>query len=125
HGPTIFTYYYPMTEKDAKTSRRQMMSLGWQEWAELALSDLERPHPDLRGLVERLDVMLWGHAMIRPKPGFLWGKERRTAAKPYRGIHFAHSDLSGLALFEEAFDRGVRAAEFILRERGHPFASIL
>jgi protoporphyrinogen oxidase len=125
HGPTIFTYYYPMMEKDAKTSRRQMMSLGWQEWAELALSDLERPHPDLRGLVERLDVMLWGHAMIRPKPGFLWGKDRRAAASPYRGIHFAHSDLSGLALFEEAFDRGVRAAESVLRERGHPLTSIL
>ncbi len=108
-GPTIFTYYYPMTSRDSNTGRRQMMALGWQEWAELALSDLERAHPDLRPLVDRLDVMLWGHAMIRPRPGFLWGKDRRAAGQPYRGIHFAHSDLSGLALFEEAFDQGVRA----------------
>jgi protoporphyrinogen oxidase len=125
HGPTIFTYYYPMVGKDAKASRWQMMGLGWQEWAELALADLERPHPDLRRLVERLDVMLWGHAMIRPRPAFLWGQQRRAAALPYRGIHFAHSDLSGVALFEEAFDRGVRAAEAVLRERGHPLTSIL
>jgi hypothetical protein len=124
-GPTIFTYYYPMTSRDGNASRRHMMGLGWQEWAELALSDLERAHPDIRELTERLDVMLWGHAMIRPRPGFLWGKERRAAVRPYRGIHFAHSDLSGLALFEEAFDQGVRAAEAVLRERGHRFTSIL
>jgi hypothetical protein len=57
--------------------------------------------------------------------GFVWGKERRAAAQPYSGINLAHSDLSGLALFEEAFDRGVRAAEAILRERGLKGASIL
>jgi hypothetical protein len=125
HGPTIFTYYYPMTNQDAAAGRRQMESLDWREWAELALSDLERPHPDIRGLVQRLDVMRWGHAMIRPRPGFLWGKDRRTAAQPHRGVHFAHSDLSGLALFEEAFDQGVRAAEAVMRQRGHAFRSIL
>ena len=124
-GPTIFTYYYPMTNKDAAAGRSQMLGLDWSEWAELALSDLERPHSDIRTLVERLDVMRWGHAMIRPKPGFLWGKDRRAAAQPFRGIHFAHSDLSGLALFEEAFDQGVRAAEAVLRQRGHTFDSIL
>jgi hypothetical protein len=124
-GPTIFTYYYPMIHSNTAAARRQMQSLGWSDWAELALSDLERAHPDLRPLVERLDVMLWGHAMIRPKPGFLWGPHRRAAARPWRGIHFAHSDLSGLALFEEAFDRGVRAAEEVLRQRQHRFASIL
>jgi hypothetical protein len=102
-----------------------MLDLGWEEWAELTLSDLERAHPDLRNLVERLDVMLWGHAMIRPKPGFLWGADRRRAGQSFRGIHFAHSDLSGLALFEEAFDRGVRAAEEVLHERGLKVASIL
>jgi hypothetical protein len=64
----------------------------------------------LSSLVTRLDVMRWGHAMIRPQPGFLWGASRRAAAQPLRGIHFAHSDLSGLPLCEEAFDQGERAA---------------
>jgi len=59
-------------------------------------------------------VMRWGHAMIRPRPGFMWGAARREAAKPYRGIHFAHSELSGVALFEEAFDSGLRASNEIL-----------
>ena len=44
---------------------------------------------------------------------------RREAARPWRGIHFAHSDLSGLALFEEAFYHGTRAADEVLREEEH------
>jgi hypothetical protein len=118
HGPTIFTWYYPLTATNAPEARRQLLQLGWAEWAELALADLERPHPELRSLVTRLDVMRWGHAMVRPRPGFLWGQARRRAAQPYRAIHFAHSELSGLALFEEAFYHGIRAAEEVLAARG-------
>jgi protoporphyrinogen oxidase len=125
HGPTIFTYYYPLTASNALAGRRQLLELGRDEWAEVALSDLERAHPDLRPLVTRLDVMRWGHAMIRPKPGFVWSSARREAAKPWRGVHFAHSDLSGVALFEEAFYHGVRAAEEVLRQRGERVESIL
>jgi hypothetical protein len=49
--------------------------------------------------------------MIRPRPGFIWSGARSQAMKPYRNIHFAHSDLSGIALFEEAFYHGLRAAD--------------
>jgi protoporphyrinogen oxidase len=120
HGPTIFTYYYPLIASNSNAARAQLLQLGRDEWAELALADLERAHPDIRRLVTRIDVIRWGHAMIRPKPGFVWSRARRDAAQPYRGIHFAHSDLSGLALFEEAFYHGVRAAREILAVRGVP-----
>ena len=69
--------------------------------------------------------MLWGHAMIRPVPGFAWGSARREAAAPRGPIRFAHSDMSGLSLFEEAQYHGVRAAEAVMRELGHPFSSSL
>jgi hypothetical protein len=36
------------------------------------------------------------------------------AQKPFRNIHFAHSDLSGIALFEEAFFHGNKTASEIL-----------
>jgi len=52
--------------------------------------------------------------MIRPRPGFIWSEARKTASKPYRGIHFAHTDLSGVPLFEEAFYHGIRAADEII-----------
>jgi hypothetical protein len=55
--------------------------------------------------------MRWGHAMVQPRVGFVFGPSRRKAALPVGRLFFAHSDLSGLALFEEALHHGVRAAE--------------
>jgi hypothetical protein len=113
-GRTVFTYYYPLCDANPLAARERLLSAGRDEWADVALADLERAHPDIRSLTERVDVMRWGHAMIRPRPGFLFGEARRAAARPFRNIHFAHSDLSGVALFEEAFHHGVRAAEEVL-----------
>lgn len=113
-GPTVFTYYYPLCDADPREARSKLLSAGRDEWADVALTDLSRVHPELRSLTERLDVMRWGHAMIRPRPGFVWSEARRAASKPYRGIHFAHTDLSGVPLFEEAFYHGIRAAEEVL-----------
>ncbi|HKF56476.1 MAG TPA: NAD(P)-binding protein [Blastocatellia bacterium] len=113
-GPSIFTYYYPLVEQDPRQARQRLLGAGWAEWADVALADLERAHQDIRTLTERLDLMRWGHAMIRPRPGFIWGAARRAAAAPYKGIHFANTDLSGVALFEEAFYHGIRAAEEVM-----------
>jgi hypothetical protein len=57
--------------------------------------------------------------MVRPVPGFLWGVDRRKAAEPFGAIHFAHTDLSGLPLLDEAHFHGVRAADAVL-ERLRP-----
>ena len=43
--------------------------------------------------------------------------ERQKAMQPYRNIHFAHTDQSGIALFEEAFYHGLRAAAEITRQK--------
>jgi len=115
-GPTVFTYYYPLCDADPRVARTRLLSTDRRGWADIALTDLERAHPAIRSLCTRLDVMRWGHAMIRPQPGFIWGGARSKAQKPFRGIHFAHTDLSGIALFEEALDHGVRAAEEVLSE---------
>lgn len=113
-GPTVFTYYYPLCDDNPREARSKLLGAGRNEWADVALADLTRAHPDIRSLTERLDVMRWGHAMIMPRPGFVWSESRRAATVPYRGIHFAHSDLSGVALFEEAFYQGIRAADEVI-----------
>jgi hypothetical protein len=114
-GPTVFTYYYAMCGADPKEARDKLLWMDWKSCADVVLTDVERAHPDIRSLVERIDVMRWGHAMIRPSPGFMCGEARRAAAKPYRGVHFANTDLSGVALFEEAFYHGLRAADEVRR----------
>lgn len=59
--------------------------------------------------------------MIRPTPGLIWGGSLNEARKPLGRVHFANTDLSGVALFEEAHAHGLRAADAILAEhRGVP-----
>ncbi|MFN0124152.1 MAG: FAD-dependent oxidoreductase [Blastocatellia bacterium] len=110
-GPTVITWYYPMLETGGQPARQRLQALSREQCADIALTDLQRAHPDIRELSARLDVMKWGHAMIAPRVGFIGGQARRQATRPYRGIHFAHSDLSGMALFEEAFYQGMRGAD--------------
>lgn len=114
YGASVFTYYFPMCAPDG---RAKLFSAGWRELADIVLTDLGRAHPNIRELTERIDIMRWGHAMISPRPNFLWAGAREKAAQAYRNIHFAHSDLSGIALFEEAFYQGIRAANEILQAK--------
>ena len=114
YGQAVFTYYFPMAEEGG---RAKLFSLDWQQLSDVILSDLSRCHKDIRGLTERIDIMRWGHAMISPRTNFLWNGSRELANKSFRNIHFAHSDLSGIALFEEAFFHGVRVANEIISAR--------
>lgn len=114
YGACVLTYYFPMCEKNGRT---KLFGLNWRELADICLTDLSRAHKDIYDLTTRIDIMRWGHAMISPRPDFIWSGARETAAKPYRNIHFAHSDLSGIALFEEAFYHGLRAANEILERK--------
>ena len=114
HGPTVLTWYHPLCDDAVKAARQQLLKAKWADLAEVVLTDLERPHPEIRSLVTRLDIFRWGHAMIRPRPGFITSHQRRAAALPDGRIHFANTDLSGIALFEEAFDHGLRVADEVL-----------
>jgi len=113
-GPAVYTYYYPLCAADPHRERERLLSAGRDEWADVALADLSRAHPEIRTLADRVDIMRWGHAMIRPTPGFVHSPSRRAASQPYRHIHFANTDLSAVALCEEALHHGVRAAEEVL-----------
>jgi protoporphyrinogen oxidase len=116
-GPTIWTYYRPFIDPVPRAARERLAAADHAASCDAILADLGRAHDDLETFVERIDVWRWGHAMIRPVPGFISGDDRLRAAAPLGRVHFAHSDLSGLALFEEALDQGVRAADEVLARR--------
>ena len=122
-GPTVITWYRALQEESASRQRRLLQ--GREAWAEEILTDLSRPHPEIRELTTRIDVHRHAHAMIRPLPGRLWGGSRQVFEKGGAGIQFAHADVSGLSLFEEANYRGVLAAERTLARLGVSFASSL
>ncbi|HZS45285.1 MAG TPA: twin-arginine translocation pathway signal, partial [Blastocatellia bacterium] len=125
YGPTIFTYYYPLCDSNPREARQRLLSTDWNGWADVALSDMSFAHPEIRDLTDRLDVMRWGHAMVKPRPDFIWSGAREKAAASFRGIHFANTDLSGVPLFEEAFYHGIRAAEEILAASGIRFEKMI
>jgi glycine/D-amino acid oxidase-like deaminating enzyme len=111
---TVWTFYHPLVGSSPREERARLLETPWQDWADFILDDLSRPHPEIRRLVNNIDIMRWGHAMIRPTPGFIWGEHRVPLTRPVGNIHFAHSDLSGFSIFEEAQYRGVVAATWAL-----------
>jgi protoporphyrinogen oxidase len=125
HGATVFTYYLPLVDDDVRAARERLLTTTWEDWVARILADLGPAHPGLHDLVERVDVWLWGHAMVRPRPGFLWSASLAACVAPLGRVHFAHTDLSGMALFEEAQYWGIHAAEATLRERKAAFRSWL
>jgi glycine/D-amino acid oxidase-like deaminating enzyme len=109
---TVWTHYWALAAGPALDARRWLLAQDWGTLSTQVLDDLQRAHPDIRDCVRRVDILRLGHAMVRPTPGFLADPARRTLQADRRdGLFFAHSDLSGLPLFEEAQYRGVLAAD--------------
>lgn len=122
---TVLTYYWPLSDKPPAEARREALARSVGDWQAIFLSELLKVHPELGGHVERMDVWVWGHAMVRPTPGFIWGETRRALLRQTPPVFTAHSDMSGNSLFEEAYTHGARAAEAVLAYRGMSFRSVL
>ena len=112
-GPTILTYYWPLADEAPREARARLMTTPWKVWADRIIDELSKPHPQLRRQLRRIALWRWPHAMSRPVPVFLSLPARDMLAGLAGPLHFAHADLSGLSLFEEANHAGVRAAHAI------------
>ncbi len=110
---TVITYYWPLTHAAPAEARKEALGRSYADWQKLFLSELYRVHPELIGQVRHMDVWLWGHAMIRPVPGFIWGASRQAALKQTPPVFTAHSDMSGISIFEEAYTHGFKAAQAV------------
>jgi len=123
-GKTVLIYYRPFVAA-VDEQRNDMLRRPHQHWVQAIMTDMLKAHPDLEDRVERIDVYRWGHAMVRPTPGAIWGAENRWRSHPLEGIFFATCDATGLPLFEEAVFAGVRAAEQCLARLGTDFRTSL
>ncbi len=111
---SVLTYYLPLDHAAPTEARREASTWTWEQARDVVLADLRRAHPDIADVTRRMDIRIWGHGMICPVPGFLWSGRRTDWARPVGRIDFAHSDLSGMSLFEEAYIRGVEAGRRVL-----------
>ncbi len=118
-GKTVITYYYPLSDLAPARAREELSSASAGKWAALIVKDLEAMHPGIRREIISVDMWPWGHGMIRPSVGFIWGDTRRNMQRNIGNIFFAHSDMSGISNFEEAQYHGVEAAKKVLSALGH------
>ncbi|NDY93174.1 FAD-dependent oxidoreductase [Ideonella livida] len=105
-GPTVLTAYFalPAAQRAALRDRPA------QAWGREVLQALSPLHPDLPARVTRIDLARWGHAMAIPVPGArrLPGLQALSHAsrQPGAPLRWAHADLAGYSVFEEAFTLG-------------------
>lgn len=109
---TVFTAYTALSNRTPAQARRWMQAASAAELLELAGSDLKEAYGwTFAPCVEQVDITLRAHAMAVPQPGFRSNAGLKALREADGPILFAHADLSGLSVFEEAAWWGCRAAE--------------
>jgi hypothetical protein len=63
---------------------------------------------------QALDITVRGHAMASPTPGFLSNQGLAALRNADGKLLFAHADLTGFSVFEEAAWWGCEAARKVL-----------
>ena len=111
----VITYYYSFSSNDIKKDRKELLKKPIEHWKELVLSDLKIAHPDIDQYISAIEIHRIGHGMISPVPNFLKSKSLKEASKNIDNkIFFAHSDLAGISIFEEAFHQGINIVNKIV-----------
>jgi hypothetical protein len=106
-GATVLTHYRAFGIQASR--RKHLFEQPWSHWRDTVLSEMSTAHPDLPGKTTRIDIMRYGHAMSVPVPGVRGSAALAALQRPptmYPRLQFAHSDLSGYSVFEEAFTHG-------------------
>jgi NAD(P)-binding Rossmann-like domain len=112
---TVITHYWPLDAEAPADERQRALDRSHGDWCERIVADLDRVHPAIHSHIRNIDVWVWGHGMVRPVPGFIWGDARQKMQQSHGRIVFAHSDMSGISIFEEAYTRGTQAADALLQ----------
>ena len=111
-GEKVITHYRSFSTDNCKKARRQLYNLKADELKNLVLDDLKVAHPEIEDFIIDIQFHKLGHGMISPVPDFIFGEEKQLAKQNVDNkIFFAHTDLSGISIFEEAFHQGIRAAK--------------
>lgn len=114
---TVITYYYNFSEKSAKEERMSIYEKDDNYWKSFIVNDLKGAHPNIEQIIEEIEVNVLGHGMISPIKKFRDSPSRKVLDKGFDKLYFAHSDMSGISIFEQAFYRGILAAKQLLKKR--------
>lgn len=114
---TIFTAYTALNHDSPTNVRRWLMNADKTALLTHAAQDLTAVYGrHFWQCVESVDITVRGHAMAVPLPGYLNHPVLHALRQHQSRLLFAHSDLSGYSVFEEALWWGVQAAEKLLEK---------
>ena len=100
---SVFTAYLALSDRSPAEARAWMQKAAPDDLIALASTDLKAAYGGkLAPCVERVDITLRAHAMAIPAPGFRSNAGLAALREVDGPILFAHADLTGFTVFEEA-----------------------
>lgn len=117
-GHTLFTAYTALNHSSPANVRRQLLAAEPRDLLDIAAQDLLAAYGKrFWQHVAHIGITVRAHAMSAPSAGYLSQPTLLALRQHQSRLHFAHSDLSGYSVFEEAAWWGVEAARRILAKR--------
>ena len=112
---TVFTAYRALAGRSPDEARRWMDTASAAEIGDLAAAELRAVYGwRFAPCVDRVDITMRGHAMATPVTGTLSNTGLRALRDADGPVLYAHADLSGYSVFEEAAWWGWQAAGRLL-----------
>lgn len=112
---TVFTAYHALAGMRPQDARRWLETVRPDQLLGLAAGDLRSAYGwRLAACAERVEITLRSHAMATPTPGYLSNRGLEALRAADGRILFAHADLSGYSVFEEAAWWGYESARRLL-----------
>lgn len=112
---SVFTAYNALSERTPEDTRAWLLKASTAELEAAASADLVAAYGKrVWRHVQKLAITVRGHGMATPQPGFLSNRGLAALRAADRRILFAHADLSGYSVAEEAAWWGYRAALRVL-----------
>ena len=113
---SVFTSYVALSDQTPEQARKWLDQASPAALLKLASADLKAAYGwKFATCVERVEITLRGHAMAIPRPHFRANAGLKALRELDSSILFAHSDLSGFSVFEEAAWWGYRAAQLAMK----------
>ncbi|MCC7297539.1 MAG: NAD(P)/FAD-dependent oxidoreductase [Bacteroidia bacterium] len=110
------TFFHAFSSQNPAETRKYLENSSNQHLLSGVLRDLEKMHLNITQQIISHHLHIWGHGMVSPGINSLWNPKRIESQKAPLRMAFAHTDISGISIFEEGFYQGIQAANKILKE---------
>ncbi|MCK6374094.1 MAG: NAD(P)-binding protein [Zoogloea sp.] len=109
---TVLTTYRALADASPAEARQRLATASADELLDLAGVDLRTAYGEVEMLqrTRAVEITVRGHGMATPEPGSLANAGLATLRAADGRVLFAHADLSGYSVFEEAVWWGEQAA---------------